>query len=131
MKSINLKKEVSGSLESVLDQLTDALKSQGFGILTRIDFHTKIKEKLGKDLPPTVILGACNPQLAYDAFMSNSDVASLLPCNAVIREIGKNQMSVELARPTALMNILGDEKLVRLSKDADLRLQNVLDNMGN
>ena len=84
--------------------------------------NTKIKEKINKDIRPTVILGACNPQLAYEAFLENPDVASLLPCNAVIREIGEEQVSVELARPTFMMKMLDDSKLVELAKEADRRL---------
>jgi uncharacterized protein (DUF302 family) len=127
MNSINFKKEVSGNVEEVIERVTAALKGEGFGVLTRIDLHLKIKEKIGKDLRPTVILGACNPQLAYEAYQQNPDVASLLPCNAVIRDIGNGRVSIELAKPSSLMEMLGDQKLVILSKDADDRLQRVLE----
>jgi uncharacterized protein (DUF302 family) len=127
LAKINIKREVVGSVEEVVQKITESLASEGFGILTRIDFHTKIKEKLNKNIGPTVILGSCNPALALEAFQYNSDVASLLPCNAVIREIAQNKVSVELVKPTALMKILDDEELVKLSEDADLRLQRALD----
>src|SRR5690348_5599763 len=65
-----------------------------------------------KEIRPTVILGACNPQLAFEAYQSNTDVASLLPCNAVVRDIGSGRVSVELAKPTSMMKILGDQKLI-------------------
>ena len=122
MQDVNFKKKVSGNVESCVTKVTEKLKEQGFGVLTRIDLHTKIKEKINKDIRPTVILGACNPQLAYEAFLENPDVASLLPCNAVIREIGEEQVSVELARPTFMMKMLDDSKLVELAKEADRRL---------
>ena len=118
MQEVNFKKEVSGNVESCVTKVTEKLKEQGFGVLTRIDLHTKIN----KNIRPTVILGACNPQLAYEAFLENPDVASLLPCNAVIREIGEEQVSVELARPTFMMKMLDDSKLVELAKEADRRL---------
>jgi uncharacterized protein (DUF302 family) len=86
-----------------------------------------VKEKIGKDLRPTVSLGACNPSLAYEAYQANSDVASLLPCNAVIRDIGDGKMSVEFAKPSALMKMIGDAKLVSLAKEADTKLQAALD----
>jgi len=130
MKTINLKREVTGNfegVEGVIERVTAALKTEGFGVLTRIDFHSKIKEKLGKEILPTVILGACNPQLAYDAFQHNSDVASLLPCNAVVREVVGGKVSVELAKPSSMMEILGDQALVNLAQEADQRLERVLE----
>ena len=128
-QSINMKREVTGTIEEVILRSTNALQEQGFGILTRIDLHLKIKEKLGKEISPTVILGACNPALAFEAFSANSDVTSVLPCNAVIRELKPGRISVELARPTALMEILHDDKLKLLAKTADRKLEAVLEGL--
>jgi uncharacterized protein (DUF302 family) len=130
MNPINFKKEINGDLETVIAKVTAQLKEQGFGVLNRIDLHSKIKEKIGKELRPIVILGACHPQLAYEAYLANTDVASLLPCNAVIREVADGRFSVELAKPTALMRMLGDENLVSLAGDADKRLESALNSMG-
>ena len=124
---ISFKRELMSDVDGAVERVTTALKTEGFGVLTRIDLHTKIKEKLGKDLRPAIILGACNPQLAYEAYQQNTDVASLLPCNAVIRDIGTGRVSVEFAKPSSLMMILGDPKLISLAKDADDRLQRVLE----
>ena len=126
---INLKKEISSPLEGAVERVTQALKLEGFGVLTRIDLHSKIKEKLGKDLRPVVILGACNPELAFEAYQKNSDVACLLPCNAVVRDLGEGRVSVELAKPSAMMEVLGDRGLVVLAKNADDRLMRVLENL--
>jgi uncharacterized protein (DUF302 family) len=126
MKTINFKKTVSGDLDTVITKLTEVLKGEGFGVLTRIDFHEKMKEKLGKELPPVVILGACNPGLAFEAYSRNPDVTSLLPCNAVIREIGPSRYSVELAKPSSMMEALGDRELVDLACAADARLEKAL-----
>lgn len=131
MKPINSKKEISGDLERVIQEITERLKEQGFGILTRIDLHSKIREKLGKEMRPAVILGACNPQLAYEAYQANTDVASLLPCNVVIREIENQRYSVEAALPSAMMEILDDPGLVRLAKSADLKIATALDALGS
>ena len=117
---INFKREISGDLDTTIDRVSKALSAEGFGILTRIDMHSKIKEKIGKEIIPTVILGACNPTLAHEAYCANPDVTSLLPCNAVLREVRPGTISVELAAPTALMKILGDEALVDLAGEADL-----------
>jgi len=108
MTAINFKREIADTVEHAIERATKALAAEGFGILTRIDMHSKIKEKTGKDIIPTVILGACNPNLAYEAYTANSDVASLLPCNAVIREIEPGKLSVEFVKPTSMMKVLGD-----------------------
>ena len=126
MTSINFKREIPDTVEHAVERVTKALAAEGFGILTRIDMHSKIKEKTGKEIDPTVILGACNPNLAYEAYSANPDVASLLPCNAVIREIAAGRISVELAAPSALMRILGDAKLTDLAQEADARIQRAL-----
>jgi len=128
-KEINFKREISGNVESAIEKITLALKSKGFGVLTRIDLHLKVNEKLGKDLKPVVILGACNPQLAYEAYQLNTDVASLLPCNVVVREIQPNQVSIEVIKPTAMMSVLGESKLVDLARDADGILLKALESL--
>jgi len=128
MESINFKKEIAATMDGAIERVTKALSAEGFGILTRIDMHSKIKEKTGKDIIPTVILGACNPMLAHEAYTANSDVASLLPCNATVREVAPGKISVELVKPTAMMKILGDTRLVALASEADARLQRALQN---
>lgn len=126
MGPLNLKRTVSGSLLEVQARITAALQQEGFGILTRIDLHEKFKEKLGKDVPPVVILGACNPKLAYEAYAVNSDVAALLPCNVVLRELSPDQISVEIAKPSSMMEFLGEPGLVTMAEQADARLDRAL-----
>lgn len=127
MKTVNLKREIDGSMDEAIDRTTKALLSEGFGVLTRIDFHQKIKEKLDRDMSPLVILGACNPKLAYDAYLRNADVTGLLPCNAVVRELAPGKISVEIAKASAVMAILDDDKLNEMAATADQRLQRVLE----
>jgi uncharacterized protein (DUF302 family) len=129
MTAINFKREITDTVDHAIERTTKALAAEGFGILTRIDMHSKIKEKTGKNIVPTVILGACNPMLAYEAYTANSDVASLLPCNAVIREIAPGRISVELAAPSGMMHILGDAKLTALAREADAKIERVLANV--
>jgi uncharacterized protein (DUF302 family) len=128
MKGINFKREINGTIDDAIEPVTRALGAEGFGVLTRIDMHSKVKEKTGKEIIPTVILGACNPDLAYEAYTSNSDVASLLPCNAVIREVEPGRISMEFIKPTAMMEILGDAKLAELAQEADTRIERALRN---
>lgn len=129
MTSINFKREIPDTMDHAIERATKALGAEGFGILTRIDMHSKIKEKTGKDIVPTVILGACNPNLAYEAYSANPDVASLLPCNGVIREIAPGKISVEFAAPSGMMRILGDAKLTELAREADARIERALANV--
>ena len=129
MAGINIKREIQDTVDHAIERVTKALGAEGFGVLTRIDMHSKIKEKTGKDIVPTVILGACNPNLAYEAYTANPDVASLLPCNAVIREVGPGRISVELAAPSGLISMLGDAKLTELARAADTRIERALANV--
>jgi uncharacterized protein (DUF302 family) len=87
---------------------------------------SKIEEKLGKKIPKVTILGACNPAMACEAYTSNPDVASLLPCNAVARDVGNGRVSVEIIRPSAMMKILHDKKLADMSYKADGLLEEAL-----
>ena len=129
MNAINFKREINATVDQAIERATKALAAEGFGVLTRIDMHNKIKEKTGKDIIPTVILGACNPNLAYEAYTMNSDVASLLPCNAVVREIAPGRISVEFVKPTAMMLVLGDAKLTELAREADAKIERALQNV--
>ncbi|HRO67061.1 MAG TPA: DUF302 domain-containing protein [Pseudobdellovibrionaceae bacterium] len=106
MSDLALTKTVSGGMEDVCLRLTEAIKPFGFGILTRIDFDRKIKEKIGKDLKPCVILGACNPNLAYQAYQKSSDTALLVPCNIVLTEVAQNEIRIEAMRPTRMLEML-------------------------
>lgn len=100
--------------ERALEKVTDALKDEGFGVLTKIDVKETIKQKLGKDFHPYVILGACNPPLAHRALSNVPEVGILLPCNVTI-EKRENGILVSLANPEAMM-MMGD-----LAENADLR----------
>ncbi len=116
---INFKRVLTGDINSMVERVTEVLKTFGFGVLTRIDMHDKIESSLGKKIPKTIILGACNPTLAYEAIEANTDVASLLPCNVVIRETKNQSLSVEFVKPSMLMRIVGDPKLEELALKAD------------
>lgn len=128
MTTINFKREISDTLDHAIERITKALGAEGFGVLTRIDMHSKIREKIGKEIVPTVILGACNPMLAFEAYTANSDVASLLPCNAVVREVAPGKISLELVKPTVMMQILGDARLAELAREADAKIERALAN---
>ena len=127
MKSINLKRDVFGSVDDVITRATAALQADGFGILTRIYFHSKMKEKLGKELPTTVVLGACNPPMAFEAYQRNPDFLSLIPCNVMVCDVGMGKVSVQIAKPTSMMEVLDNAELSALAKTADAMLERALE----
>lgn len=129
MSAISFKKEIEASVEEAVHRIEQGLKSQGFGILTRIDFDKKIKEKLNKDISPVVILGACNPKMAYETFLKNKDVTALMPCNVVISDLGQGKVSIELAKPSVLLAPLLDKSIETLGKEADAQLSKVLESI--
>ena len=101
--------------EAAIGRVTEALKSEGFGVLTRIDAHTTFKEKLGITVPTYVILGVCNPELAHRALAHRAEAGLLLPCNVTIEDRGNEGSTVRIGDPAALL------KVGRLGRDPVLR----------
>lgn len=112
-------------VEQAIERVTAALKEEGFGVLTTIDVQQTLKQKLGVDGEPYVILGACNPHLAHQALTAVPDVGLLLPCNVVVRAAG-GATRVEIADPIAMLGIVRQSALDQLAQDARARLQRVL-----
>lgn len=108
------------------DKVLEALKTEKFGLISEIDIAAKLKEKLGKDHEPHIILGACNPQLAYQALTDNPDVALALPCNVVLREVdGKTVISALL--PSVALKAFTGLKVQESSCTAEKALSHVFD----
>lgn len=126
MNNYAIQKKTTGTVEAVCNRVTEAIKIAGFGVLTRIDFDKKIKEKTNQDLKPTVILGACNPFLAYEAYQQSTDVSLFIPCNIVVREIEEGQVLVEALRPLQMLNFLKDVKASDMMKAAEQSLEKAI-----
>src|SRR5690606_20567519 len=88
--------------EQALGTVTAALKTQGFGVLTRIDVRATLKEKLGEDFRPYTILGACNPPLAHKALTAAPEIGLLLPCNVTVEQTQPGQSLVRIANPAVM-----------------------------
>jgi uncharacterized protein (DUF302 family) len=127
---VSEKISAKGSFDQVFTRLTEVLKEQGFGILTRIDFHQKIEEKLGKKIPPTVILGACHPGLAFEAVQLNPQVVNLMPCNVVMTEVAKDKWAVEFALAEPILSVLKDKKLQAFAKNVDKKIKQAAKTLG-
>ena len=125
---MNFEINLTTDLETGVAKTTEVLKSIGFGILTRIDFDQKIKEKLGINLPKITILGACNPTLAYEAYLRDSNMLLLIPCNVVLEEKG-NKLSVKLIKLSFMMKVLNSPELQALAKTADDSLENAIQSL--
>jgi uncharacterized protein (DUF302 family) len=113
--------------EAALEQTDAALKQEGFGVLTSIDVKHTLKQKLDADFRKYVILGACNPPLAYRALQAEVDIGLLLPCNVIVYETGPQQSVVAAISPMPMIGIIGENReLAGVARDADERLRRVL-----
>ena len=114
------------SFEDARARVTDALKQEGFGILTEIDVQSTLKTKLDRSFRKYVILGACNPQLAHRALEAELGIGLLLPCNVCVWEEEDGSV-VSIARPHAMFDLVRNEALQPVVDDADQRLRRALD----
>lgn len=112
--------------DQTLAAVRDALSEQGFGILTEIDMAGTLKKKLDVDVAPQVILGACNPPLAYRALQAETSIGLLLPCNVVVRAAGENRTTVEALDPQVMVGITRNDALAPVAEDAAQRLRAAL-----
>ncbi len=113
--------------EAAVDRATEALKRQGFGVLTTIDVKQTLKTKLDRDFRKYVILGACNPPLADRALHAELEIGLLLPCNVIVYEEDASTSVVAAMAPIAAMGIVGENmKLAGVAREADQRLRAAL-----
>ena len=110
---------------SAVEATRVALAEQGFGVLTEIDFARTLKEKLDVDVPAHIVLGACRPALAHRALQIDPSVATVLPCNVAVRDLGDGTTRVEAFDPDAMEQLAG-EALAEVAADAKERLQKAL-----
>ena len=125
-QAYSIRTTVKGSYEETIPRVTDALKQEGFGILTQIDVKDTLKKKLDVDFPKYIILGACNPPLAHKALSAETEIGLLLPCNVIVYE-GKDGRTVVAAQdPDAALGIVGNPAIAPIAKDARERLVRVI-----
>jgi uncharacterized protein (DUF302 family) len=108
------------------ERVRAALQEQGFGVLTEIDVQATLRNKLGEQIEDYVILGACNPQLAYQALGVDRQIGLLLPCNVVVRSDGA-QTVVEMLDPQVMVTVTGRDELAPVADEAARRLRAALD----
>ena len=114
--------------EAAMPRVIEALAEQGFGVLTEIDMAATLKKKLDVQIAPHVILGACNPPLAYRAVQAEESIGLLLPCNVVVRA-GDGGTVVEALDPQVMVGVTGNEELTSVADEASTRLRAALQSL--
>ena len=121
-----LSKTLSMSFDAAVTRTVEALKHEGFGIITEIDIQQTLKTKIGVDFPSYRILGACNPALAYEALQLENKVGTMLPCNVVVRDAGDGQIEVAAIDPVASMEAIDNPALKQAAAQIKAKLERVI-----
>ncbi len=118
------------SFEQALARTLDALKVEGFGVLSDIDVQRAMKDKLGIEMPPYRILGACNPPLAHQALQAEPDIGLLLPCNVIVREEAPGRVVVGFLDPQIMVGLVGKPSVKPVADQAEQRLRRAWASLG-
>ncbi|WP_455380487.1 DUF302 domain-containing protein [Acidihalobacter prosperus] len=122
---------LNADFDQVITRVTEALKTQGFGVLSDIDVSGTLKAKIGVDKKPYRILGACNPQLANQALDTDPDIGLLLPCNVIVRDEGEGKVTVGFMDPKAVLGLVDQDRIGDLAAEVRSRLESVRDVLSN
>lgn len=114
--------------DAAIERVTEALKAEGFGILTEIDVKATMKKKLDEDFRPYMILGACNPPYAFKALQAEDRIGAMLPCNVIVQQKGE-KIEVAAVDPRASMQAIENQDLGEIALEIQAKLQRVIDNL--
>jgi uncharacterized protein (DUF302 family) len=115
--------------EDAVSRVTNALKEEGFGVLTEIDVRATLKKKLNVDFRKYVILGACNPPYAYRTLQTDLDVGLLLPCNVIVYETDEKKAFISAINPVSALDVIKNEQLRRIAEEVSEKLKKVVDKL--
>jgi uncharacterized protein (DUF302 family) len=127
--SYHFSKRLNVPIDQAVGRVIEALRREGFGVLTDIDVRATLKSKLGKDFRPYRILGACNPQLAYRALQLEDKIGTMLPCNVVVQESQGGSVEVSAVDPVASMQAIDNPGLAEVAKEVQAKLKRVVDEL--
>jgi uncharacterized protein (DUF302 family) len=119
-------KTINSSFDNAVLKVTEALKTEGFGILTEIDIKATLKKKLDVDFYNYKILGACNPPFAYKALLAEDKIGTMLPCNVIVQEKVTGQVEISAVDPAASMLSIVNDDLREIATEVRVKLQNVI-----
>lgn len=124
-----LAKTINGEYDAILERVKEALKGEGFGVLTTIDVQATMKQKLNLDFRKYQILGACNPPLAHQALSAEDKIGTMLPCNVIVQDLGDGQIEVAAINPVTTMANVGNPALSKLAETVAGKLKTVISNI--
>jgi uncharacterized protein (DUF302 family) len=122
-------KKINGDFESAITKVTEELKKEGFGILTEIDVQATFKKKLDIDFKKYRILGACNPNFAYEAIQAEDKIGTMLPCNVIVQEQEDGIVEVSAVDPVASMVSVQNNSLANIASEVSEKLNRVINNL--
>ena len=129
MSSFGIQKTLDMAFDTALEKVPEALKTEGFGVLTEIDVKATLKKKLDVDFRRYRILGACNPPFAHKALQHSLDVGMLMPCNVIVYETDEGRTVVSAVDPMQTMAAQGDADMKPLAEAVQQKLQKVIDSL--
>lgn len=121
--------KVESTFDNVITEVTELLKKEGFGVLTEIDVSETLKKKLDVDFKKYRILGACNPEFAYQALRAEDKIGVMLPCNVIVEEQEDGSVTVSAVNPVASMQAVENEKLHPIAEEVGKRLSSVIEKL--
>jgi uncharacterized protein (DUF302 family) len=122
-------KTVDEDFETAIENVTEELKKEGFGILTQIDIKETLKKKLDVDFKKYRILGACNPQFAYEALQAEDKIGTMLPCNVIVQEHENGKVEISAVDPVASMMAVKNDSLGDVATQVREKLKRVINNL--
>jgi len=122
-------KTLNVSYDEAVKQVSEGLKTEGFGVVSEINMHDTLKNKIGVDFKRYKILGACNPPYAYKALQAEDKIGTMLPCNVLVIEQGQNEIEIAAVNPIASMQAITNPSLANIALEVTNKLKRVIENL--
>jgi uncharacterized protein (DUF302 family) len=131
IKEYALSTVLNTSYEDAISKVTDALKEEGFGVLTEIDVKSTLKKKLDVDFRKYMILGVCNPPYAFRTLQTDLDVGLLLPCNVIVHETDDKKAYISALNPVSALEVIKSQELRKIAAEVSEKLKRVVEKVAN